>query len=49
MKLSAAQKRLTYIVNYVSADDAQHFVHIPYLLDELSKLGWLVELVSGRG
>lgn len=49
MKLSAAQKRLTYIVNYVSADDAQHFVHIPNLLAELAKLGWLVELVSERG
>ena len=42
-------KRLTYIVNYLSADDVQHFVHIPNLLSHLEKLGWTVDLVSERG
>lgn len=42
-------KRLTYIVNFLSADDAQHFVHIPQLLSELEKLGWDIDLLSERG
>ena len=42
-------KRLTYVVNLVSADDSQHFVHIPNLLNELEALGWDIELVSERG
>jgi glycosyltransferase involved in cell wall biosynthesis len=42
-------KRLTYIVNYMSADDAQHFVHIPNLLNHLESLGWEIDLVSERG
>jgi glycosyltransferase involved in cell wall biosynthesis len=46
---SASAKRLTYIVNYLSADDAQHYVHIPNLLVELEKLGWEIDLVSERG
>jgi glycosyltransferase involved in cell wall biosynthesis len=44
-----APKRLTYIVNYLSAGDAQHFVHIPNLLREMEKLGWRIDLVSERG
>lgn len=43
------RKQLTYIVNYLSADDAQHWVHIPNLLKELEKLGWTIDLVSERG
>lgn len=42
-------KQLTFIVNYLSADDAQHFVHIPNLMFEMEKLGWQVDLVSERG
>jgi len=42
-------KKLTYIVNYLSADDAQHYVHIPRLLAEMEKLGWEIDLVSERG
>jgi glycosyltransferase involved in cell wall biosynthesis len=49
VKTSAPAKRLTYIVNYLSADDAQHFVHIPNLLREMEKLGWTIDLVSERG
>jgi glycosyltransferase involved in cell wall biosynthesis len=45
----AAAKKLTYIVNYLSADDSQHYVHIPNLLGELEKLGWAIDLVSERG
>lgn len=42
-------KKLTYIVNYLSADDSQHYVHIPNLLTQLEKLGWEIDLVSERG
>jgi glycosyltransferase involved in cell wall biosynthesis len=42
-------KRLTYIVNYLSAHDVQHYVHIPNLLSEVEKLGWDVDFVSERG
>jgi glycosyltransferase involved in cell wall biosynthesis len=49
MTTQGARKRLTYIVNHVSANDAQHYVHIPGLLSELEKLGWETELVSERG
>ncbi len=44
-----AEKRLTYIVNYLSADNAQHWIHIPNLLAEMEKLGWEIDLVSERG
>ncbi len=43
------KKRLTYVVNYLSADNSQHWVHIPNLLSEMEKLGWEVDLVSERG
>lgn len=49
MNHPAPVKKLTYIVNYLSADDAQHFVHIPNLLREMEKLGWTIDLVSERG
>lgn len=49
MTLAPPAKRLTYIVNYMSADDAQHFVHIPNLLAQLESLGWEIDLVSERG
>lgn len=49
MKPPGIAKRITYIVNYLSADDAQHFVHIPNLLSHLEKLGWEVDLASERG
>ena len=42
-------KRLTYIVNRVSADDSQHYVHIPHLLSHMEQLGWTIDLVSERG
>ena len=47
--MTRKRKRLTYIVNYLSADNAQHWVHIPNLLAEMEKLGWEVDLVSERG
>lgn len=49
MNRSNAPKRLTYIVNRISADESQHAVHIPNLLREMEKLGWSVDLVSERG
>jgi glycosyltransferase involved in cell wall biosynthesis len=42
-------KKLTYVANRVSADDSQHWVHIPNLLHEMEKLGWEIDLVSERG
>lgn len=42
-------KRLTYIVNLITDDDNQHFVHIPNLLLHLERLGWTIDLVSERG
>jgi glycosyltransferase involved in cell wall biosynthesis len=42
-------KKLTYLVNYMSATDSQHWVHIPNLLTELGRLGWDIRLVSERG
>ena len=35
--------------NYLSADDAQHYVHVPRLLLEMEELGWQIDLVSERG
>jgi glycosyltransferase involved in cell wall biosynthesis len=49
MSSSAPVKRLTYIVNYLSANDAQHYAHIPNLLTEMEKLGWEIDLVSEKG
>ena len=49
MNLPEKKKRLTYVVNYLSADNSQHWVHIPNLLAEMEKLGWEVDLVSERG
>jgi glycosyltransferase involved in cell wall biosynthesis len=49
MSSVGATKKLTYIVNYLSADDAQHYVHIPRLMHELQRLGWEVDIVSERG
>jgi len=43
------KKQLTYVVNYLSADNSQHWVHIPNLLVEMKKLGWDIDLVSERG
>lgn len=47
--MSPSPKRLTYIVNHLSADDAQHYVHIPNLLRDLERRGWEIDLVSERG
>jgi glycosyltransferase involved in cell wall biosynthesis len=49
VKANHSTKRLIYIVNRISADDAQHYVHIPPLLSELERLGWVVDLVGERG
>ncbi|MFL6801964.1 MAG: glycosyltransferase family 4 protein [Sphingomicrobium sp.] len=46
---SSPQRRLTYVLNHLSSDDSQHYVHIPNLLAELSRLGWHIDLVSERG
>jgi glycosyltransferase involved in cell wall biosynthesis len=42
-------KMLTYIVNQVSADDVQHYAHIPNLLNQMEKLGWRIDLISEKG
>lgn len=42
-------KKLVYILNYVSADDTQHFVHVLNLLTRLKKLGWSVVVISEKG
>lgn len=49
MVTSPAHKSLLYVVNRVSEDDSQHFVHIPNLLARLEEHGWDVSLVSERG
>ena len=49
MNSPSGLKRLTYVVNYLSADDAQHFVHIPNLLAQMERLGWSIDLLSERG
>ena len=46
---SGPERRLTYILNHLSSDDSQHYVHIPNLLAELARLGWRVDVVSERG
>lgn len=43
------RQSLVYVVNRVSQDDSQHFVHIPNLLGRLGEHGWDVRLVSERG
>lgn len=45
----AREKKLVYILNYVSADDTQHFVHVLNLLDKLRELGWSIVLLSEKG
>lgn len=42
-------KKLVYILNYVSADDTQHFVHVLHLLTRLKTLGWSVVVISEKG
>jgi glycosyltransferase involved in cell wall biosynthesis len=49
MSSTEQRKRLTYIANYLSADDSQHWVHVPRLLREMERLGWEIDLVSERG
>ena len=46
---SDAERRLTYVLNHLSSDDSQHYVHIPNLLSELGRLGWRIDVVSERG
>ena len=46
---SGAERRLTYVLNRLSSDDSQHYVHVPNLLAELARLGWRVDIVSERG
>lgn len=40
---------LLYVVNRVSKNDSQHFVHIPNLLSRLAARGWNVRLLSEKG
>jgi glycosyltransferase involved in cell wall biosynthesis len=42
-------KKLVYILNYVSTDDTQHFVHVLHLLTQLKTLGWSVVVISEKG
>ena len=46
---TSPQRRLTYVLNHLSSDDSQHYVHIPNLLAELARLGWRIDVVSERG
>jgi len=48
MKISR-DKKLVYILNYVSADDTQHFVHVLNLLRKMKELGWSIVLISEKG
>ncbi|RWN55626.1 glycosyltransferase family 4 protein [Mesorhizobium sp.] len=43
------EKKLIYVLNYVSADDTQHYVHVLRLLAELVDLGWKVVVISEKG
>lgn len=45
----SSPKKLVYILNYVNADDTQHFVHVLNLLTRLKQLGWSVVLISEKG
>lgn len=47
--MKTQEKRLTYVINKLTADDTQHFVHIPNLLSEMQKLGWNINILSERG
>lgn len=49
MPKPATDKKLVYILNYVSADDTQHFVHVLHLLTQLKTLGWSVVVISEKG
>ena len=46
---SGRERRLIYVLNHLSSDDSQHYVHIPNLLAELTRLGWRIDVVSERG
>lgn len=46
---TVSERRLTYVLNHLSADDSQHYAHVPNLLTHLGQLGWQVELISERG
>lgn len=49
MARKAKPKKLTYIVNQISADDVQHYAHIPNLLNQMETLGWRIDLISEKG
>lgn len=49
MPQPTTNKKLVYILNYVSADDTQHFVHVLHLLTRLKQLGWSVAVISEKG
>jgi glycosyltransferase involved in cell wall biosynthesis len=45
-----ARKKLIYLLNYVHASDAQHYVHVMHLLDVLrERHGWEITLLSEKG
>ena len=43
------KKKLTYIVNKITENDSQHYVHIPNLLTKLNRYGWDTTIISERG
>jgi glycosyltransferase involved in cell wall biosynthesis len=47
--MTPADKKLVYVLNYVSSDDTQHFVHVLGLLTKLQEHGWSVVVVSEKG
>ncbi|MBI3147068.1 MAG: glycosyltransferase family 4 protein [Betaproteobacteria bacterium] len=44
-----SNKKLVYILNYASADDTQHYVHVFNLLEKLQLRGWSIVLLSEKG
>lgn len=47
---SGKTKRLAYVLNYISADDTQHFSHILPLLQTMRDVhGWNIRLLSEKG
>jgi len=49
MPQPTSDKKLVYVLNYVNADDTQHFVHVLNLLTRLKELGWSVTVISEKG
>jgi len=49
MQQSSGSKKLVYVLNYVSGEDSQHFVHVFNLLSALQARGWSIAVLSEKG